>query len=358
MNAIAPAQSAAVITAVATTGGERGATPLALENGQILRATVVDLPARGQVTLALGGNSGDKRLLAESNLPLQPGQTLSLRLVASEPRMLFSIAGGAATVPQLLGKTVSVADKALTVTTLLTLLQQANPPALPQLSAGSQQTLFNYLQWQQAQLGGQNGGQVLRQLIAHLGLNLERNLAEGRPEAAKTSLKAALSEVALQSGRGEETKSAAQAKTMLSVIEMFQLAQTQLATGKEQVYPLPLPFLETGYLLVEDGGGYERGGEEGEMPAKFSLFLSLTEFGFLRIDFVGGSDNLALRFRADSQEKADFAADFADDLRQAITTVSGLAVVSLSFAADAEDPVAALLRKMLPDNSGLLNTTA
>lgn len=364
INTGASAQTSTTIAlaAVETTVLGRPGTALNLETGQTLRATVLDLPARGQAMLALDGNGG-QRLLVESNLPLQPGQTLSLRLVANEPRMLFSIADNVTTAPQLLGKNVAVADKALNVTTLFTQLKQTDLPLLPRLSPGSQQILLNYLHWQQAQLDGPKGGQALRQMIEHLGLNLERSLTEGsRMEAAKTSLKAALLETSQQLGQIEGAKGAAQAKSqvtsMLSAIEMFQLAQAQLATGKEQVYPLPLPFLETGYLQVDDDGGHGEDGKDEKMPAKFSLFLSLTEFGFLRIDFVTTPEGLGLRFRADSQEKADFAAGFTDDLRQAINNVSDLPVISLSFTADAQDPVKELLLKMLPDNSGLLNTTA
>ena len=366
VNAGAPAQTTIAIMPAETTALGRAGAPLNLETGRILHATVLDLPTKGQALLAFSGNNiggnSDNRLLVASRLPLQTGQTLALRLVASEPRLLFTIVDNAATVPQLLGKSVAVADKAMAVTTLIPLLQQANPPLLPRLSPGSQQILINYLQWQQGRLNGDRGGQILRQLIEHLGLNLERHLAEGRPETAKISLKAALMETVQQFGQTDGGKSAAQAKTqaasMLSAIEMFQLAQTQLATGKELLYPLPLPFLETGYLLVEDDGGHEQDGKDGEMPAKFSLFLSLTELGFLRIDFVSNPEGLALRFHTDSQEKADFTAGFADKLRRAINTASGLSVISLSFAADAQDPVKELLLKMLPDNSNLLKTTA
>jgi len=354
MNAIVPAQPAATVTAVAAGGmaaGGRGAALLNLEVGQILRATVVDLPVRGQVTLALG----DSRLRAESNLLLQPGQNLSLRLVASEPRLVFSLADSAASIPQFLGKNVAASGKAMAVTTLFSVLQQAEPPILPRLSPESQQTLLNYLRWQEAQPTSQDKGGILKQLLEHLGLNLERNLAAGRPEAAKTSLKAALTEIVQQSVQTEANKGAAQAKGMLSAIEMFQLAQAQLATGKEQIYPLPLPFLETGYLLVEEDGGQRQSGDEEAMPAKFSLFLSLTDLGFLRIDFVKSPEGLALRLRADNQEKADFIASFADDLRGSI---SDTAVIALSFAADAQDPIKELLHKTLPGDSGLLNATA
>jgi len=355
MNAILPTQPTVAVTAVAAeavAAGGRSPVPLNLEIGQVLRATVIELPVRGQVMLAVG----DSRVRAETNLPLQPGQTLSLRLLSNEPRLLFSLVDNAASIPQLLGKNVAVADKTIAVTTLLSLLQQANPPILPRLSPESQQTLFNYLQWQQqAQLDTQdNKGAILQQLVRRLGLNFERNLAEGKPEAAKNSLKTALLEIIQQSGQAEANKGATQAKSMLSAIEMFQLAQTQLAAGKEQIYPLPLPFFETGYLLVEEDGGHRQSGDEDAMVAKFSLFLSLTDLGFLRIDFVKSQEGLALRLRADNQEKADFIASFADDLR---SSISDTAVISLSFTGGAQDPIKELLYKVLPDNSGLLSAT-
>jgi hypothetical protein len=298
---------------------------------------------------------GDSRLRAETTLSLQPGQTLSLRLVANEPRMVFSLADSAASIPQFLGRNVAASGKAMAVTMLFSLLRQAEPPILPRLSPESQQTLFNYLQWQEAQLTAQDKGGILKQLLEHLGLNLERNLAAGKPEAAKSSLKAALTEIVQQSAQAEASKGAAQAKSMLSAIEMFQLAQAQLAAGKEQIYPLPLPFLETGYLLVEEDGGHRPSDDESAMPAKFSLFLSVTDLGFLRIDFVKSGEGLALRLRADNQEKADFIASFADDLRHSI---SDTAVIALSFAGDAQDPIKELLYKALPDNGGLLSATA
>jgi len=202
--------------------------------------------------------------------------------------------------------------------------------------------------------GGGKEGERLQQLVNKLGLNLEGMLAAGKEQEAAKTLKFALME--LVQNLAEHGKLAESGKQALNALEFFQLTQLQTLRQDALVVPLPLPFLEQGYLLVEEY--QEQAGRDGEgrdMPEHFSLLLKLSPLGNLRIDFLAGGGGVYIRFNGQTKEAVDFLATFKDELTHALTSTT---VHGVSFTAKGEDPLSALLKGSSAVKKSFVNTQA
>lgn len=194
-------------------------------------------------------------------------------------------------------------------------------------------------------------GAQLRQVLKHLGLHMEARLAAGQGEEAAQTLKSALLDARnlLEGGGGKST----QVEHLLQNLELHQLFNLRLAQEGATLWPLPLAFLEQGYLVVEERS-QQRGGDQ-ETPWQLALHLSLKALGDLRIEFLHEPQGLFLRFVCDSQEKSAFFAGFADELRQQITSVP---LAGLSFSQGAEFPAKTLMRRVLGEGEGVFDARA
>ncbi len=218
-------------------------------------------------------------------------------------------------------------------------------------------------QWQAEAIffsrGGASGsenkvGDLLQQLVNKLGLNLEGMLAAGNKEEAVKTVKFALLELVQNfTGQGKLVEGG---KHALNTLEFFQLAQLQAVRQDALVVPLPLPFLEQGYLFVEDYKDQpDKDGKGREMPRHFSLFLKLSPLGNLKIDFVASGEGVYIRFNCDSKEVSDFLATFKDELDNAITDTL---VHGVSFTENGEDPLTAVLKKSRSGTESFIDTKA
>lgn len=191
-------------------------------------------------------------------------------------------------------------------------------------------------------------GAQLQQVLKHLGLHMESRLAAGQGAEAAETLKSALLDARnlLQGGGVKST----QVEHLLQNLELHQLFNLRLAQEGAMLWPLPLAFLEQGYLVVEERP-QQRGGEQ-EPPWQLALHLSLQALGDLRVEFLQDPQGLFLRFVCDSPEKCAFFSGFADELRQQITSVP---LAGLSFSPGAEAPAKTLLRRVLGEGEGVLD---
>jgi hypothetical protein len=232
------------------------------------------------------------------------------------------------------------------------MLQAAGSSLLDDLPPVAQQTLKNYSSLQQSDFSGKNGGEILKHLIDGMGLNLENLLAAGKGEKAASTLKAALFATAHTFKDTAEVLDTTH--RMIGTLEVYQMAQVHRENAANLIFPLPLPFLQQGYLLLEDSG-HQKGGskEDPQSPRHFSLHLTMEELGNIRIDFLQYKEGLYIRFNTDSKEKSDFVESFSADLKQAI---SGVPLLGLSFSETAADPTAELIQKLLPRGSSMLDT--
>lgn len=326
-------------------GGRTQATELP-RSGQIFKATVLE--ARPDSRFLLG--FGDSHLLARSDAALKPGQVLQLQVLSTTPQIELKIVSD--TLNQFIGKSITLIGKNIDISSLYQSLTNTSPPVLDSLSLTSRQTLENFFALQHTPLSGDEGGTILKQLIDRLGLSLEHMLARGDTTKAPATLKAALLE--LQHGFKNAENIAENTSRILATLELFQLAQLHVESGRQFIFPLPLPFIEQGYLMIDRDQEHDTTeNSSGEQELRFSLHLTMKDIGNLRIDFFHSAEGLFIRFHADSAEKADFVFQYSQELKDAI---SGVPLLGLSFAGDAEDPVGNLVRSLVPEGTSMLNT--
>ncbi len=203
---------------------------------------------------------------------------------------------------------------------------------------------------------------LLRQLVQGLGLDMERLLAKGDIQAAAKGLKFQLLrqieegqarlEHDLQAGdkgkSGEESallRQVGESHQALQSINFLQVLQVNLDREGMLMLPLPLSFLEQGYLLLED---YQRQktaeNEDGENEAaRFSILMKLSALGNVRVDFLQSEEDVYIRFHTASAEINQLFQESQQELQDGLLP---LHLQGVSYAAEpAGDPLAALLRK-------------
>ena len=193
----------------------------------------------------------------------------------------------------------------------------------------------------------------MQKIFNRLGINLENLLSRGRGNDSAHTLKATLLEI-LQRFEGTE-KITEQAGRLLATIELHQFAQLQLNNQNILLLPLPLPFLEQGYLLIEN----YREDQEKTDPDQNSAFhyfvhLTMSQLGNMKIEFFHNEDELYLKFYTESRTIADFLTENIDTLHETVNTP----VSSVTFIDKVESPATELVKKILPQDKSFLDTTA
>jgi len=346
MEPIAALSSAPILGTSTSGAGGQQYHPQQMLEGQTMHAFVVKAAGENKFILDIGTN----RILAQSDsVTLTPGQSLQLQVTATTPLLELKII--TAPLQQYLGQSLTFIGQNLDLSSLLQTLQQPPNPAIDALTTASRQLLENFFTLQQRPLNGKEGGEVLRQMIDTLGLQMEAKLGKGLTDEGTSSLKSALLEVIHLFGESETTKEAG--KTLLSTIESFQLSQLRLDQDKTLIIPLPFPFLEQGYLLIDQKQDQETEDHKRKKQLHFSLHLALSGLGNIQIEFVQTDDGLWMRFNCDSQEKADFVGQFSDDLRQQLADTP---LHGLSFSGTANAPGTDLVRLLAPAGKSFLDT--
>jgi len=197
-------------------------------------------------------------------------------------------------------------------------------------------------------------GENLKKFTERIGTNLEQLLLNGKNQEATQTLKSALLEIS--HNLPENTPLHHQATQLTSTIELFQMLQIRFANEALLFLPLPLPFLDQGFLLIEpdqkQGGKQQEGQEE---QKKYSLHLELAGLGNLRIDLEQQTGGMRIRFYTQDRTKTEFLAEHRRELEQWLTATQ---LESVQFLTGADDPVKGLLSRMSADNTGMLNTSA
>lgn len=313
--------------------------------GQLLKGLVLEARAGNEFLLQLG----DNQILARSDAVLRPGQTLQLQLLATSPNLQLQIVND--TLNPFLGRSLTLVGNTIDLASIFQSLQQSS--LFQSLSLHARQTLEAFLALQQSPLGKTGSGAALKQMVDRFGLAFEHVLLKGDAPSAATTLKAALLEVMANSKAGSQVNESV--GRTLATLEFFQLAQLHSDSAQQLLFPLPFTFIEQGFLLIERSGEDGRDNDYKEHDYRFSLHLKLTELGNLQIDIYHNPEGLFIRFHTDSQEKADFIAEYVDDLKDA---VSDAPVLGISFAPDAQDPASVLVRHIIPEGRSVLDTTA
>lgn len=350
MESITPILSSTIVgSSTSNTGGQQQ-NSFQMREGQILHALVGETKGKGTFIL----NIGENRLIAKADsVTLSPGQSLQLQVTATKPQLELQII--AAPLQQHLGKTLTFLGHNLDLSPLMEILQTPSSHGDVTLSAASATILEDFFALQQRPLGGIEGADALRRMLAGIGLKTEAQLHRGvnneQTDSLVNTLKSALLEIVQQDQGSETLKDAA--KSLISIIESFQLSQLRLDHEKTQILPLPFAFLDQGYILIDNKQQQGADGHEMAGWMHFSLHLAVSGLGNLHIDFLQTVGGLWMRFNCDSQEKADFVAQFSDELKEQL---ADLPLQGISFAGTACPPSADLVRMLVPAGHSLLNT--
>jgi len=309
---------------------------------KIVRATVAQ---GGQDKVMLELNQ--QRLQAETRLPLQTGQKLNLLVVATSPRIELQIIEDP--LQQRLAQTMHLLGEKWNLQPLVQLLIQEGQPIVDALSPVNREILLSWSTMRNHDITALDG-RGLRQLIINLGLGMEVNLAGGKIEPTGRPLKSALLEALYL--EKSETAPPEMTGRLLQLVELFQLWQIRLARQDVVFQPLPLPFLDQGFIITDQQKQHQVDYNDAQ-PYKITLHLSLQMLGNLRIDILREAAGLHIRFVCDSQEKAAFIAAFKVELMH---DMHSLHLCDVAFAAGAESPSNALIAKMIPQGDSILDT--
>lgn len=314
--------------------------------GEILKATVLGERANNHYLLDFGGT----KIPVSSQSKLSAGQVLQLELTQISPHVELKIVSEASSL--LTGKSLALLGNSINLSQLVSSLQQGSPSPLSQLSAPTANILQSFLPPELTSLIGSNeGGVILQQMFNRLGINLEQLLAQGRIDNAQNTVKTALLEIISQFQGSERISE--QANKILATIELYQFSQIQLTNQNLLIFPLPLPFVEQGYLLIEDYDKEDQETSETGDNQKFSLHLSMSELGDIQINFLQNSDTLFIKILFDSEEKVLFASQFKGLLEEMLSSRNELVI---SFSSGAESPAHALAQKLFADGQSFIDT--
>ncbi|MFT5701676.1 MAG: hypothetical protein ACI8ZB_004571 [Desulforhopalus sp.] len=314
-----------------------------LPAGQLLKALVVEAKGGDQFILDIGGS----RLTAQSQSPLSVGQNLQLQVINTSPQIELKIVSD--TLNQFIGKSLTLVGKNIDLAALFQNFSQTSPSPLQSLTPISRSVIESFFTLQQTDIGNSQGGAVIKQLLEGVGLNLENHLARGDKNSAAATLKAALLEVAHTFKDAELIANTT--NKVITTIELFQLAQLNTSNDTFSIFPLPLPFIEGGYLSIEKDGSKD--GATDPDDCRFSLHLTMSELGNICIEFSKTKETLMIRFRAESAEKMEFIQQFSGELVDAISDIPN---ISISFSEDAPDPITDLVKQIVPKGQSMLDT--
>ncbi len=313
--------------------------------GQTLTATVLEPAGNNRFYLDILG----QKILAQSDrVSLSSGTRLDLEVISTKPLLELKIISKN---PELFfGKTLTLLGKNIDISGLFQSIKTGTPPLFTQLSPSSQQGVKEFNDFQQTVVGDKDGGPHLKGLLDRLGLTLEALLAGGNKTPAAQSLKAALLEIAsLVKGGGELADAT---NRLLGTLELYQLAQLRLSSENLLMFPLPLPFLDNGYLLVEKDDSSKDDTTDTD-TLRFSLHLSLEPLGNIEIIFLQLEEGLYIRFACESKTKKDFANSHSDTLKEMISSTE---VLGLSFTDTSGNPTNDLIQQLVPHGKSMLDT--
>jgi len=345
MDTISPLTSISQIGSSTSQAKGRSQGQHAPSQGQFLKALVIETQGDNRFVLEIGGS----RQSVKSDASLVPGQSLRLQVVKTEPHIELQIVSNP--LNQLQGRSLTLLGKNIDLASLFQGFQGQSPPPLETVSPTTRSTLESFFSLQQNGVEGKDGGVILKQLIDGLGLNLEQLLAGGDKNSAVHTLKAALLEIAHSFSTASNI--AETTHKILTTLELFQLAQLQVTSDTQLILPLPLPFIEQGYLIFERDGKESETNDTSPTENRFSLHMTVSDLGNLQVDFLKNGEGLFIRFRADSKEKAEFLEAFSTDLKKAITDIP---LINISFSSDAPDPIQDLVRQLVPEGKNMLDT--
>ena len=311
-----------------------------LQAGQLVNATVAE-GGHSEVLLDLDR----QRLRAQTQTPLQTGQKLRLLVVETKPQLILRLLQD--NLLERLTHSVHLLEGKFELAGALQQLSknQGDKKLLPEKALTK---LLDFFSPFRAASPENLSGKELQLLARHLGLTLEADLARGASSVEPANLKSLLLSTD-RSGPDNKPETAEQAHQLLQKLELFQLCNLRLARQGASLLPLPLPFLDNGYLVAERDATSD---QEQPPVKKVSLYLSLQGLGDLRIDLLQESEGLFVRFTCDNGDKIRFLEEQEPELQSMLTA---LPLCGASYGSDQGVLATDLIRRILADGDELLD---
>ena len=203
-----------------------------------------------------------------------------------------------------------------------------------------------------AALGQKPTGKDLLGALFHLLRGTPERLAEGSAESLARQLTEALGKSLYQ----ELDRVGQRQEENLHHLELWQLCRSRLGESDGTFVPLPLPFLDNGYLVARRRESAEEGGAEGGSETfTLSLFLDLRKLGYVQIDLLYQQQELFVRFHCRDAEAAQAFSAARDELGDSL---GGIPLATVAVGVGAESPDRALIREVIPAERSLLDARA
>ncbi len=327
---------------------ESGAVEQLIRQGNYtVKAVIVENQGENKTLVRISGES----YVLQGRMEAVPGESKVLQLQSLQPTVSFFPVSGQGVVNNSQPLLITAQDQALPA--LIRALQLPLFTGFDTLGPKQQQLLNSLQNLQPTQLQDPEAGTLLKNNLEQLGLRSEAMVAQGKGQEAAVQLKSVLAEIA-RVFQGQENISAT-ANRLLATLENSQLMQASLQNENSILFPLPFSFLEKGYLVVEQEGGQQGENENGEENYSCTLHLSLEGIGNVKVRCIQSKESIRIAFYLDSQEKADFASSFGDELQE---NISSAPLLSLSFATGADSPGSGLLKKIISAEQAVFSTSA
>jgi hypothetical protein len=318
---------------------------LDLQLNQIVRATVTE---GGVNNVELDMNR--LRFRASSKTPLIAGQKLQLQVIQTHPHIELKILDKAEL--QYLFRAISHFGQQKGFSLLWrhffsqekSILQHISPQAHQPL-----QLLQNMLLSQPDHLLGKNLARIGRMI----GLDMEALLAQGQIDEGAKTLKGIL--LALSQGCQDNSPEAKERDSLVKTIEMWQIFQLRLAEKGLFFLPLPLAFLEQGYMLVGNSNEEDKAQDTAHKSFWLSLHLRLSALGNIDALLSFEQSGCNIHILCETVQVAQYMSQFK---RQFIEQMEQQTISNVIIDVGAKDPERNLLSYLQPDCESFLNAMA
>ncbi|MCF8085426.1 MAG: hypothetical protein K9J48_00910 [Desulfohalobiaceae bacterium] len=332
--------------AVATQHGTHEGQSLNLRPHEIVQATVVE---GGMDTVELELNR--YRFMAHTRIPLRTGQRLQMQVQDTSPHVELKILNQAL-LENLFQRLHFFGEKLDLASRLQQILAEASLFSAGQGGA-SYNTSDSLLQGL-SQFVQRPDGSFLAALSGLLGLDTEALLASQEQNSRVANLKTLLLHLVGQQENVSQQQEGSR-NNLLQHTELLQLCQARLQQDGVFFLPLPFPFLERGFALMERRGGSSSQGEEQEPEGySISLCLQLHNLGALEVRMLYEESQLLVRILCKEQGAADFFAGLKEEFKEA---VQALPVQNLTVTTGGRDPDKILMEKVLPESEHFVERT-
>jgi len=141
-----------------------------------------------------------------------------------------------------------------------------------------------------------------------------------------------------------------QASSMTQQLESLQLCRLRLAQDGVLFLPLPLDFLEQGYVLFEQQSQQNSADDNASAQPSYlvSINLSMAELGSIQANLLFEQQQLFVRIKCADDASAIVVRQHIDELRQGLQEFN---LGSVQVTTGAEDPALVLLRRLQPQAS-------